>query len=79
MNWDEGAYLEDGSGGIPKEITRAEFDRFIAKVRADALREAANMIGGKCGPRGGVRMADEVEWAEWLSARANEIEEQERQ
>lgn len=55
----------------PSELD-AEFDRFIAKVKADALREAANAlpkpVGLKCNP--------ECHTADWASlrVRADRIE-----
>lgn len=35
------AHLRDDRGGISEEVSEPEFDRFIAKVRADTLREFA--------------------------------------
>ncbi|MDR2255908.1 MAG: hypothetical protein LBE25_07930 [Arthrobacter sp.] len=56
---------------------RERFDAWLAahdrKVAVRALREAANPIGGNRSPRG-MRMADEVEWAQWLNDRSDHIE-----
>ena len=35
------AHLDDRRGGIPAQVSSAEFRRGIAKIKADALREAA--------------------------------------
>lgn len=53
------------------------FDAWLAahdrETAAKALREAAAAVGGAHGPRGGVRMDDEVEWTQWLNALATRI------
>lgn len=45
----------------------AEFDRFIAKVKADALREAGAAVMGE-------RLETETEASNWLDERAERIE-----
>lgn len=45
----------------------AEFDRFIAKVKADALREAGAAVMGE-------RLETETEAGNWLDERAERIE-----
>ena len=68
------AHLRDDRGGIPEEVSEPEFDRFIAKVRADALREAAESlpapVGLKC--NAACHDADRIH----LRIRANRIEEE---
>ena len=59
-------YLQTASLNVRKE-SGADFDRFVAKVQADALREAAD-----------ARYADEIQGAyisapTWLNSRADSL------
>lgn len=58
------------SASTSYEDRRAEFDRFIAKVKADALREAAEGVTEIDGRR------DDAA-ATWLNDRADRIEQEE--
>lgn len=55
------------SASTSYEDRRAEFDRFINKVRADALREAGAAVMGE-------RLETETEAGNWLDERADRIE-----
>lgn len=64
----------------------AEFDRFVARIKAEALREAAEVLRGSGQPDEMVMVVgeeeDEASWVdltidEWLRSRADQIEKEE--
>ena len=64
------AQYGDGDAGVGKTLRREgeeSWARFIAKVRADALREAGAAVMGE-------RLETETEAGNWLDERADRIE-----
>lgn len=60
-------YISWCRGELPVVLAGEKFDRFIAKVKADALREAGAAVMGE-------RLETETEAGNWLDERAERIE-----
>lgn len=60
-------------GEVPESQAAADFDRFIARVKAEVLREAAESTRGEAldEPYAGALFTS---YAEWLDDRADRIE-----